>query len=440
MSNPGVEPLIGWKAIAAHFRRDQRTVMRWAATRGLPVKRVPGTGRPTIFAEAAALDAWLTTSLDAAALAAASNALSARDAGRSLLWRLVVAIGIALFVLVLVGWKLWPDRRMPEAPVVALPADPAARSAYLQATYDWNQRTADSLARAVTEFGTAIAHDPVFAPSFAGLASTYLLIREFGALPDAQAYPKAEAAAEAAIAIDPDDPAAHRALGFVAFWWHADRRRARAEFAEAIRLNPRDALTHHWLATALSANGEPIAALREMTIARSLDPTSTAALVDHLLLRYLALHDPQDVQALRALRSGPSDIASVHHALATIALPEGRRDEYLAEATKAATLRGDVSGRKPIAVLQAALRGGGAAAFDAALIATARASSAPDRDYQLARALAVTGNRAAALDVLTRVCREHRIGEGMASGDPWLARSIPTATTRTLCGAGSLLA
>ena len=33
-----------WKEIAAFFDRDERTVKRWEATRGLPVRRVPNGG------------------------------------------------------------------------------------------------------------------------------------------------------------------------------------------------------------------------------------------------------------------------------------------------------------------------------------------------------------------------------------------------------------
>ena len=52
----------GWKAIAAHFRRDRTTVMRWAQSRGLPVYRVPGGGSGSVFAYVDELDAWLNRS------------------------------------------------------------------------------------------------------------------------------------------------------------------------------------------------------------------------------------------------------------------------------------------------------------------------------------------------------------------------------------------
>lgn len=56
------ERLDSWKAIAAFFDRDERTVKRWEKERGLPVHRVPGGGRCTVFAFAGELKAWMHSS------------------------------------------------------------------------------------------------------------------------------------------------------------------------------------------------------------------------------------------------------------------------------------------------------------------------------------------------------------------------------------------
>jgi len=443
MADPGVNgPLIGWKAIAAHFRRDERTVMRWAATRGLPVKRVPGEGRSTIFAEASALDAWLITADSApedSPLPAAAPPAPARPS-RPWAWRISTGIAMLAVILGLV-WVTQPHRpATATVPTPALPADSRARAAYLQATYDWNQRSADSLGHAITEFGTAIAHDPTFAPSYSGLAGAYLVIRDYGAMSDAEAYPKAKAAADAALALDPDDPAAHRALGFVAFWWQGDRRTAAREFATAIRLDPRDPVAHQWLATALSANGEPALALREATAARLLDPASTAAMVDYLRLGYIAHPDPRYLRALQSVQANAPEMASVPRILATIALYEGRRGDYLAFAARNADLRHDATELARLAVLARAFRAGGAPAFDRALIADAEATSGPSHDFRVAQALAVTGDADGARAMLARICRTGQVGSAMAAGDLWLARAIPPGQIRALCHAGSLAA
>ncbi|MEO8811079.1 MAG: tetratricopeptide repeat protein [Rhodanobacter sp.] len=48
-----------WKAISAFFLRDERTVRRWEATRGMPIHRLPGQGRANVYAYTNELAAWL---------------------------------------------------------------------------------------------------------------------------------------------------------------------------------------------------------------------------------------------------------------------------------------------------------------------------------------------------------------------------------------------
>lgn len=58
MSEAGDKRLDGWKAIADHFQRNERTVMRWRKERGLPVHSVPGE-YGSVYAYAGELDQWL---------------------------------------------------------------------------------------------------------------------------------------------------------------------------------------------------------------------------------------------------------------------------------------------------------------------------------------------------------------------------------------------
>jgi len=51
--------LDSWKAIADYIGRDVRTAIRWEKQRGLPVRRIPGSGRQVVFAYPHEIDAWL---------------------------------------------------------------------------------------------------------------------------------------------------------------------------------------------------------------------------------------------------------------------------------------------------------------------------------------------------------------------------------------------
>lgn len=59
MPSPDRKRLDSWKMIAEYLGRDVRTVTRWAASRGLPVHRVPGGKRQSVFAYSSEIDEWL---------------------------------------------------------------------------------------------------------------------------------------------------------------------------------------------------------------------------------------------------------------------------------------------------------------------------------------------------------------------------------------------
>ena len=51
--------LNSWKEIAEYLGKDVRTVIRWEKARGLPVHRIPGPGRPGVFAWSTEVDEWV---------------------------------------------------------------------------------------------------------------------------------------------------------------------------------------------------------------------------------------------------------------------------------------------------------------------------------------------------------------------------------------------
>lgn len=55
---PAEAPLESWKEIAAHLKRDVRTVKRWEKSEGLPVHRHLHQARSSVYAYQSELDAW----------------------------------------------------------------------------------------------------------------------------------------------------------------------------------------------------------------------------------------------------------------------------------------------------------------------------------------------------------------------------------------------
>jgi serine/threonine-protein kinase len=69
------ERLDSWKEIARYLGREVRTVQRWTASRGLPVHRLPGGGRPRVFSLKPEIDAWLQAGTEQAQEDASSVAV-----------------------------------------------------------------------------------------------------------------------------------------------------------------------------------------------------------------------------------------------------------------------------------------------------------------------------------------------------------------------------
>lgn len=357
--NGADQRLDGWKSIARHLGRDERTVKRWEA-RGLPVHRVPGGARAPVYAVVGEIDRWLTTT-DPTLMAEPAEPLEPADGAphvgghdsdpadrrdrptpRSgsempVRWRrariVVLAAGGAA---ALAALAFASDTRDPSPPLEAraprsiaahtpmLPIDPGAREHYLNGLQAWNLRTPASLAQAREDFGAAIAREPASAPAYAGLANTYLLLREFGAMRDAEAYAKATVAAETALRLDPALAAAHRAHAFALYWGQHRADAAWAEFDRAATLAPGEALTWHWYATALDGAGRSAEAARMIERARALDPGSMAILTDKGEIVYRAGDRAKGRAILeRVLALDPGNI-DAHRNLARIAVAEGR--------------------------------------------------------------------------------------------------------------------
>ncbi|HMO67911.1 MAG TPA: tetratricopeptide repeat protein, partial [Novosphingobium sp.] len=228
----------------------------------------------------------------------------------------------------------------PIAPVeAALP--PAAMERFLAARGLWADRSAASLAQARAELDALTRAYPRFAPAWAALAETWLLSREFAALPDEQAFAEAERAARRAVALDPGNAAGHRALGFLAYWWRNDPVMAGKAMRRALELAPGDAQTHFWYGNVLSDNGQHAAALRHLNRARTLDPGNVALKVDHAWALWQAGETAQAERLYAELRATAPDHVVLRNSLADIAMIGRDWPRFLAEYEAYARLRED---------------------------------------------------------------------------------------------------
>jgi hypothetical protein len=276
--------LDGWKAIAAHFRRNRSTVIRWAEAGDFPVRRVGGKAGASVWAYAHELDAWLAAGGGAPGEGAsgdaptdtlpdgpASAAVGSREAPTEPATAPLVAtwprfglptwtIGAACLILLVmggaVGAALWFRPPAASARAQFLPADPAVADLYLRARDDWARRTPESLRRSIDEFGAVGAHDPGYAPAYAGLADAYFETSMFDLQPASAWVPKAEAALKIALALDPDNVEANRTLGGLDYYVRRDLAAARRHLGLSLRIAPNDSLTHFQLGVILRDSGD----------------------------------------------------------------------------------------------------------------------------------------------------------------------------------------
>ena len=160
----------------------------------------------------------------------------------------------------------------------ARPIAPEAYESYLRGRFFWNQRSADGLQRATELFERAITIDAGYAPAHAGLADCYALLSTIavGALKPALAMPKAEAAANRALELDPRLAEAHASLAYAQLFFDWDWNRAETSFRRAFEFNPGYATAHHWYAEYLTTLGRTSDSLEELRRAQELDPLSLA--------------------------------------------------------------------------------------------------------------------------------------------------------------------
>jgi tetratricopeptide (TPR) repeat protein len=407
-----------WKEIAAYLGKSEKTVRRWEMERGLPAHRAPGAGRTAVYAYAAELDEWLKSrraqGLDASeagedtAKPAAGNEIPSNGRPNSAIagaisgfedaqpiatagnlqidqyglrrgWKPVfagilaaAAVGAAAYVVVPRSALSGIQHRIssmfgakeaasvhPGSAAVSDAEKARAHELYLKGRYEWNQRTPDSLNRALDDFTQAIVHDPNSAEAYAGLADTYDMLRIYSTMSQADFYSRAIGAARRAVQLDDSLPEAHRALAFAEYfgtWNFAD---AEKEFRRAIELNPTDPLAHKWFANVLSTEGRMTESLGEISKAQELDPGSHSILADKGMILSRAGKTEEGLALLKEVERSHPELSTPHNYQMNLDFELGDYPAYLAEGEKTAETQSDPVLKEIIASARAGYARGG---------------------------------------------------------------------------------
>jgi TolB-like protein/lipoprotein NlpI len=155
-----------------------------------------------------------------------------------------------------------------------LTAEAASKSseAFLKGEILWTSR--GDLKKSIALFEEAIQENPYNALAYAGLARATAIIGQApnDGMPPQEAKPKARAAAQRALQLDPRLAEAHAVLGNVAMSYDWDFSTAEKELKTALALNPNYSTAHEWYAHLLMVEGRYDEALAETNHLLEIDP------------------------------------------------------------------------------------------------------------------------------------------------------------------------
>jgi TolB-like protein/DNA-binding winged helix-turn-helix (wHTH) protein/Tfp pilus assembly protein PilF len=220
------------------------------------------------------------------------------------------------------------------------PVDPEAHELYLKGRFFWNKRDPSGFAKAIDYFQQAIAKDPNYGQAYAGLADAYALSGGFNLVPVSEAMPKAKAAAERALQLDPNLAEAHASLGLIAPFLNWNWAEAKEHYERAIELNPNYATAHHWYAEGyLIPMGRVDEALLQIRKAQELDPLSAVIATDMGKELYFARRYDQAIVELRRALDFDPNFVNAHNWISDSLLEKGDFSEAIAELEKTKPFR-----------------------------------------------------------------------------------------------------
>lgn len=218
------------------------------------------------------------------------------------------------------------------------PGNAEACDLYLRGRFFWNKREKEDLERAIEYFKQALERDPSYAPAYAGLADTYVVLGSNRMCPPGEAYPKAKAAALQALEIDENLPEVRTSLAAVRSDYDWDFSGAEEEYKRALQLNPNYATARHWYALLLSDLGRHEEAISEIYLAQKLDPLSSRINANVGLILYNARRYDQALEELKKALEIDDRHSATYEYMGMVYAEIGRHKEAIESIRKAIEL------------------------------------------------------------------------------------------------------
>jgi tetratricopeptide (TPR) repeat protein len=215
-----------------------------------------------------------------------------------------------------------------------------AYQAYLKGRYYWNMGPAPGYEKSRNCFERAIDLDPSYALAHSGLADYYGFASAFDHLPPNENWPKAEAAANKAIALDDTLAESYNALAAVKMMYYRDWPAAERYFRRGIELDPNFAEIRAHYALCLNLFGRNDEAVTEMQRAVELEPLSLRFNLLRGRLFFVMRQYDRAIDRYRNTLELDQNVAPAHEWLGDAYEQKGMHREAISEWGRALTLSG----------------------------------------------------------------------------------------------------
>jgi TolB-like protein/predicted Zn-dependent protease len=156
----------------------------------------------------------------------------------------------------------------------------AAFEAFRTGRLHWWRRTPQEIQQAIELFAKALEHDPQFAPAYAAIADSLLLLSSYGNITRLRAVERAQPMIEKALTLDPESAEAYAALG-LARWQIGQTAAAESSLRQAISLNGDYIPARLWLGGLLGELGRIPEQGLVLQEAMALDPLNELLAVNY---------------------------------------------------------------------------------------------------------------------------------------------------------------
>jgi adenylate cyclase len=175
--------------------------------------------------------------------------------------------------------------------------NPRAHDLYLQAEFQFNLHTPESLKKALDLFNASLVEDPSFARAYVGIGDAYLGLTSLTVMTNAESFPAIRQAAQKAIKLDPNLGDAHGLLANVEYVWDWDWDTAESEYRRGIAVGagPTTHARYGWM---LASRGRFNEAHEQETLAEEEDPLSLVVVFDEFYADYFARDAAGEEKAL----------------------------------------------------------------------------------------------------------------------------------------------